>query len=111
MKLKTCPFCGGDTRDKFHPIHKEEKLVECIECGVNYMSPDCVDDWNTRSPYPLLTKALEALREIKAEIDKWKPFLDGYETAPPIGMKEIEEIVDIILTKADKEASNENNSR
>ena len=49
---------------------------------------------------PLLSEALEALRKIKAEINRWAPFLEGYETAPPIGMKEIEKIVvDAILNK------------
>ena len=48
---------------------------------------------------PLLGECLGALDKIQKEIDKWTPQIDGYETAPPIGMQRIGVIAKAILAK------------
>lgn len=50
VKLKKCPFCGGEAIMRYH---SEDFWVACLECKAssrmsNYET-DCIKYWNTRS--------------------------------------------------------------
>lgn len=86
MKIKPCPFCGGEaaivenTRWDGHVSYKT-KCVECKECRVKtrektssgYYGDYCTDEeisnlWNTRKPMDAVVERLEEERD--------RPFAD-----------------------------------
>ncbi len=74
--------------------HKEG----CLYCAeVNELADHARPDECAESD--LLGECLGALDKIQKEIDKWTPQIDGYETAPPIGMQRIGVIAKAILAK------------
>ncbi len=58
MKLKTCPFCGGNAEIMGEEKSDNLKWIECVVCeiGTKYTSsPDCADiikQWNARIKEP-----------------------------------------------------------
>lgn len=67
VKLKSCPFCGGEARIEAEYIGKEKYLYsvscinDCVTQGIYHKTVDsAIKAWNTRTP---VEKVIERLEE------------------------------------------------
>lgn len=77
IKLKPCPFCGGEAKfgtvEKLFAYGSSEELecVFCSKCAATIEvdeNPDAIAAWNTRKPVDAVLERLERLAE--AEYNK-----------------------------------------
>lgn len=70
IKLKPCPFCGGEAKINRMP-HLWEYSVQCndVDCIVHPETEgyekreEAIEAWNTRKPMERIAEQLEVLRE------------------------------------------------
>lgn len=68
IRLKPCPFCGGEARMNYW-----RRLVNCERCGA---TTESVDDWNRRAiETDIVEEVKRAIRDLVEEIKQ--PVLDS----------------------------------
>ena len=62
MKIKNCPFCGGEAR-KLCDLIEEIYFVMCLECRTESRAYDSLEEaieaWNRREPIDKIVEQLE----------------------------------------------------
>jgi len=52
IKLKPCPFCGGEAEVERQGTSRQSCIISCTECGCRHEGPDeyeqCGYQWNMR---------------------------------------------------------------
>lgn len=71
MKLKPCPFCGGEAAIKTDGVGE---FIECATChvcifGSFYTRKQKINRWNTRHYPPEVQRAVERMKAKKVIID------------------------------------------
>ena len=83
MKLKPCPFCGEVPKLESADDNSAARVVcrnpfcrmSAVMTLISIPHGEPAERWNTRFPDPLLTEALDALRELVAFIEGEAPTL------------------------------------
>lgn len=82
IKLKPCPFCGGEAEVGTHGNHRQSTIISCGECGVTHESGDEGEmvgtSWNSRETDEQLAKANKRVKELEASIIKFRQGVTHY---------------------------------
>lgn len=77
IKLKPCPFCGGEAEIERMGTNRQSCIIACTECGCRHEGPDeydrCGYQWNLRATdqaHAAKTKAEEAELAAAQELDE-----------------------------------------
>ena len=68
MKLKPCPFCGGEARW----VNDDESWIKCSYCGVETMyfddTQEAIEAWNRREPIDEIVEQLEERKQEEGNV-------------------------------------------
>lgn len=81
IKLKPCPFCGGEAEFERVGTARMSTIVSCTECGATLESGEAGEiagtSWNSREADEQLAKANERAKELEKQKIKWDRLPEG----------------------------------
>lgn len=89
MKLKPCPFCGGEAQvnERYRSGTPNRKMywVSCKACGISQQNTNvsgyryqskAIDRWNRREPIDKIVEQLEELSKYEVVENKFKKAIE-----------------------------------